>query len=115
METKSKTLINKEIVSVPTFFEVVSNYSFAKEDKNLEIEWIDQEIAFASQHLMKDAAILQKETIATLMNLITKLNLKKDFILGNLQHIDTETPNNLDDNPAWRLHKKSQSGFELKA
>ena len=101
--------------SLEIFLTSSASYSFAKEDKHLEIEWIEQEIAFASQHLMKDAAVLQKETIATLMNLITKLNLKKDFILGHLQPIDIEASNNLEDNPAWRLHKKSQSGFELKA
>ncbi|PWK22633.1 hypothetical protein LV89_03345 [Arcicella aurantiaca] len=109
MTTTSKTDI--EIINTPTIFQVVADYSFDEKDKSLEIEWIDSELFFLKQKLVNGAMTLQKKTIAQLMDLIGKLSLRKEFIEDELSFKNYE---NVNDNPAWRLHKKSQSGFELK-
>ena len=107
METLTKEIETSEIIYTPTFSQVVANYSFDEKDKNLELEWIDLELEFAKQKLLTGAATLQNATIARLMDLITELTIKKEYIEeGGKQHIPDIT--------AWRLHKKSQSGFELK-
>lgn len=105
-----------EKIYTPTFSQVVADYSFDIKDKNLELEWIEMELTFAKQQLVTGATTLQRTTIAKLMDLVKKLTLKKEL----LEATDTEqgiilsnSPDRLEDNPAWRLHQKSQSGFEL--
>jgi hypothetical protein len=107
METLIKELQTSQSIFTPTFSQVVADYSFDEKDKSLEIEWINLELEFAKQKLITGAATLQNATIARLMDLITELTIKKEYIEeGGKQHIPDIT--------AWRLHKKSQSGFKLK-
>ncbi len=114
METATKISNKKETIHISTIFEVINDRFFAKEDKNLEIEWIEQELAFAKQKLVTGASTLQRETISQLMTLISKLTMKKEF-LENDNSISTITQiSNIEDDPAWHLHKKFQSGLELK-
>jgi hypothetical protein len=103
--------LKTEIIQTPTIFQVVSDYSFDERDKNLEIEWIDSELSFLTQKLASGASTLQKTTIARLMDLIGKLSLRKEYLEEGILLNNYE---DINDNPAWRLHKKSQSGFELK-
>jgi hypothetical protein len=103
--------LKTEIIQTPTIFQVVSDYSFDERDKNLEIEWIDSELSFLTQKLASGASTLQKTTIARLMDLIGKLSLRKEYLEEGISLNNYE---DINDNPAWRLHKKSQSGFELK-
>lgn len=112
METATKISNKKETIHLSTIFEVVNDRFFAKEDSNLEIEWIDQELAFAKQKLVTGAATLQRETISQLMTLISKLTLKKEFLENDNSTITQIS--NIEDDPAWRLHKKFQSSLELK-
>ena len=111
METLIKELRTSEVIYTPTFSQVVADYSFDEKDKNLEIEWIDLALEFAKQKLLAGAATLQRTTIARLMDLITELTLKKEYLEEGISFNNYE---DINDNPAWRLHKKSQSGFELK-
>jgi hypothetical protein len=113
METATKIPNKKETIHLSTIFEVVNDRFFAKEDSNLEIEWIEQELAFAKQKLMTGAATLQRETISQLMTLISKLTLKKE-LLENDSYAVISQISNIEDDPDWRLHKKFQSGLELK-
>jgi hypothetical protein len=110
METLTKEIGTSEIIYTPTFSQVVANYSFDEKDKNLELEWIDLELEFAKQKLLAGAATLQRTTVARLMDLITELTLKKEY----LEDGEKQNLSNIPDVAAWRLHKKSQSGFELK-
>lgn len=111
MEALTKEIPSSEIIHTPTFFQVVADYSFDEKDKSLEIEWIEVELAFAKQKLATGAATLQKKTISRLMDLISELTLKKEYLQeGEGLLFFSNTP----DISAWRLHKKSQSGFELK-
>ncbi|MEY4541510.1 MAG: hypothetical protein RLZZ306_3267 [Bacteroidota bacterium] len=110
MGTLTKEIQSSEIISTPTFSQVVANYSFDEKDKSLEIEWIELELAFAKQKLATGAATLQRTTIARLMDLITELTLKKEYLMDDRE----SNLANIPDISAWRLHKKSQSGFELK-
>jgi hypothetical protein len=110
METLIKELRTSEVIYTPTFSQVVADYSFDEKDKNLEIEWIDLELEFAKQKLLAGATTLQRTTIARLMDLITELTLKKEYLEGGGE----QNLSNVPDISAWRLHKKSQSGFELK-
>lgn len=103
--------LKTEIIQTPTIFQVVVDYSFDEKDKNLEIEWIDSELTFLTQKLASGASTLQKTTIAKLMDLIGKLSLRKEYLEEGISFDNYE---DINDNPAWRLHKKSQSGFELK-
>ena len=103
--------LKTEIIQTPTIFQVVSDYSFDEKDKALEIEWIDSELAFLTQKLASGATTLQKTTISRLMDLIGKLSLRKEYLEEGISFNNYE---DINDNPAWRLHKKSQSGFELK-
>lgn len=108
MEALTKEIRSSEIIYTPTFSQVVANYSFDEKDKSLEIEWIEVELAFAKQKLATGAATLQRTTISRLMDLINELTLKKEYLQEGLSFSNTP------DISAWRLHKKSQSGFELK-
>ena len=110
MGALTKEIGISEIIYTPTFSQVVANYSFDEKDKNLEIEWIELELTFAKQKLSTGAATLQRTTIARLMDLISELTLKKEYLESGLSSKLLSTP----DISAWRLHKKSQSGFELK-
>jgi len=94
--------------SLPTLFEVLINSSFANEDKGLEMEWIDREIEYATQKLEEGRSTLQRQTIAQLMDIIGQLNLRKELLISKTSIIKEESS-------AWQLHKKSQSGFEIKA
>lgn len=114
METATKISNKKETIRISTIFEVINERFFAKEDSNLEIEWIEQELAFAKQKLVTGAATLQRETISQLMTLISKLTLKKEFLENDNSTSTITQINNIEDDPAWRLHKKFQSGLELK-
>jgi hypothetical protein len=114
METATKIPNKKETIHLSTIFEVVNDRFFAKEDRNLEIEWIEQELTFAKQKLVTGAATLQRETISQLMTLISKLTMKKELLENdNSTSIITQI-GNIEDDPAWRLHKKFQSSLELK-
>lgn len=108
--------LKTEIIQTPTIYQVVADVSFDKKDKKLEIEWIDSQLTFWKQKLANNATILQKNTIAQLMDLIGTLSLKKEYIEdeGRFSINAFENFNDINDIPAWRLHKKSQSGFELK-
>jgi hypothetical protein len=114
METVTKIPNKKETIHLSTIFEVVNERFFAKEDSNLEIEWIEQELAFAKQKLVTGAATLQRETISQLMTLISKLTLKKDFLESDNSTSTITQMDNIEDDQAWRLHKKFQSSLELK-
>lgn len=114
METATKISNKKETIRISTIFEVINERFFAKEDSNLEIEWIEQELAFAKQKLVTGAATLQRETISQLMTLISKLTLKKEFLENDNSTSTITQISNIEDDPAWRLHKKFQSGLELK-
>jgi hypothetical protein len=103
--------LKTEIIQIPTIFQVVADYSFDEKDKSLEIEWIDSELTFLTQKLANGASTLQRTTIAKLMDLIGQLSLRKEYLEEGIPLNNYE---NINDNPAWRLHKKSQSGFELK-
>jgi hypothetical protein len=110
MGTLTKEIHSSEIIYTPTFSQVVANYSFDEKDKSLEIEWIEVELAFVKQKLATGASTLQRTTIARLMDLVRELTLKKEYLQEGLSLTLSNTP----DISAWRLHKKSQSGFELK-
>jgi hypothetical protein len=114
METATKIPNKKETIHLSTIFEVVNERFFAKEDSNLEIEWIEQELAFAKHKLVTGAATLQRETISQLMTLISKLTMKKEFLENDNSTSTITQMGNIEDDPAWRLHKKFQSSLELK-
>ncbi|MDZ7934077.1 MAG: hypothetical protein U5M51_03735 [Emticicia sp.] len=88
---------------------VLTDYQFDKQDKAMEIELIDSNIAIIKQKLKSGAATLQNSTISQLMTMLEKLILKKDFLENGL------TIHQSDDATAWHLHQKAQSGFEKKA
>lgn len=106
-------LLETEIIQTPTIFQVVVDFSFDEKDKNLELEWIDSELTFLKQKLSNSATTLQKTTITQLMDLIGKLSLRKEYI-EDREEFSFNNYKNINDIPSWRLHKKSQSGFELK-
>ena len=114
METVTKIPNKKETIYLSTIFEVVNERFFAKEDSNLEIEWIEQELAFAKHKLVTGAATLQRETISQLMTLISKLTMKKEFLENDNSTTTITQMSTIEDDPAWRLHKKFQSSLELK-
>lgn len=114
METATKIPNKKETIHLSTIFEVVNDRFFAKEDSNLEIEWIEQELAFAKQKLVTGSAKLQRETISQLMTLISKLTLKKELLENDNSTSIITQMSSIEDDPAWRLHKKFQSSLELK-
>lgn len=114
METATKIPNKKETIHLTTIFEVVNDRFFAKEDSNLEIEWIEQELAFAKQKLVTGSTTLQRETISQLMTLISKLTLKKECLENDNSTSTITQMGNIEDDPAWRLHKKFQSSLELK-
>ena len=101
-------------INLPTFLEVVSEYSFDKKDKVFEIELIDAQISLISEKLITQGSSLQKTTISKLMDIASKLTMKKEILLGDW-NFSNKPLGRSEDNPAWRLHKKSQSGFEKKA
>ena len=101
-------------INLPTFLEVVSEYSFDKKDKVFEIELIDAQISLITEKLITQGASLQKTTISKLMDIASKLTMKKEILLGDW-NFSNKPLSRSEDNPAWRLHKKSQSGFEKKA
>ena len=104
----------KPIIVTPTFLEVVAEYSFDKKDGVFEIEWIDAQIGLITEKLSTQGSSLQKTTIAKLMDLASKLTMKKEILTGDWDFSDKPLSRS-ENNPAWRLHKKSQSGFEKKA
>ena len=109
-------LEKKEAIFTPTVFQIVADYTFDVKDKSLEIEWIDRDLTFAKEKLVSEAATLQRSTIAQLMDLVSKLTLKKERLEGDMtSEMPTPTYANREDDPAWRMYKKAQSGFELKA
>lgn len=89
--------------------DIVVDYHFDKQDKATEIELIDSNIKTIKQQLVSGAATLKASTIAQLMNMLEELTLKKDFLENGT------TSNEPDIDAAWGLHRKAQSGFELKA
>ena len=111
METLTKEIQSSEIIETSTIFQTVLGFSIDEKDKSLEIEWIELVLAFIKQKLATNASTLQKSTIAQLMDLISKVSLRKEYLEEDFSFNNYE---NINDNPAWRLHKKSQSGFELK-
>ena len=114
MATTTKIPNNKETIHLSTILELVNDRFFAKEDSNLEIEWIEQELTFAKQKLVAGAATLQRETISQLMTLISKLTMKKELLENDNSTSMITQIGNIEDDPAWRLHKKFQSSLELK-
>ncbi len=103
-----------EIIHTPTFFEVEAHYSFHEKDKALELEWIETELAFAKQKLVEGASVLQKETISKLIDLVGKLTLKKEKLNEKPIEKFSNLSESVQENPAWHLHQKAQSGFETK-
>ncbi len=103
-----------ELIHTPTFFEVEANYSFDEKDGKLELEWIEMELAFAKQKLIEGASTLQRNTISQLMDLIGKLTLKKEKLTEKPLESFSNEFDNTEENTAWHLHKKAQSGFETK-
>ena len=85
----------------------------SENEKKLEIELIEQEIAFTKQKLTLGAKTLPNATLVHLMKILEKLIIRRDYLMGN-SDIVMKQYETLEDNPAWRLHKKAQSGFELK-
>ncbi len=114
MGAVAKISDNIEIIHTPTFFEVEAQYSFHEKDKALELEWIENELAFAKQKLVEGASVLQKETISKLIDLVGKLTLKKEKLTETSIEKFSNTSENIEENPVWHLHQKSQSGFETK-
>ncbi len=114
MGAVAKILDNRELIHTPTFFEVEAQYSFHEKDKALELEWIENELTFAKQKLVEGASVLQKETISKLIDLVGKLTLKKEKLIETSIEKFSNTSENIVDNPAWHLHQKAQSGFEMK-
>jgi len=78
------------------------------QDKAIEIEFIDNNIKLIKQKLKSGATTLKNSTISQLMTILEKLILKKDFLEND--HILHQS----DEDAAWHLHQKAQSGFELK-
>lgn len=85
-----------------------------KQSKAIEIELIDNNIKLIKHKLVTGAATLQRETISQLMTLISKLTMKKEFLENDNSTSTITQMGNIEDDPAWRLHKKFQSGLELK-
>lgn len=110
METLTKEIQSSEIIHTSTIFQTALDFSIDGKDKSLEIELIEVELAFFKQKLASGASTLQRTTIARLMDLVRELTLKKEYLQEGLSLTFSNTP----DISAWRLHKKSQSGFELK-
>ena len=104
----NKMVENKIHVITRNTIDVLTDFQFDKEDKETELEFVDNNIKLIKQKLVSGAATLQNGTISQLMSMLEKLILKKDFLEnGMIIHQS-------DDDAAWRLHKKFQSGLELK-
>lgn len=85
-----------------------------KQNKAIEIELTDNNIKLIKQKLVAGSATLQRETISQLMTLISKLTMKKEFLENDNSTSTITQMSSIEDDPAWRLHKKFQSGLELK-
>jgi len=112
MEHASKVIEKKNNVITRNTFDVITDFQFDKQDKVLEIELIDNNIKLIKQKLKLGAKTLQNNTISQLMSMLEELLLKKDFLENNKAIIYQAS--NIEEDPALHLHKKSQSGFELK-
>lgn len=103
-----KIIDNKINIITRNTIDVLTDYQFDKEDKATELELVDDNIRIIKQKLKSGATTLQNSTISQLMTMLEKLILKKDFLENGL------TVHQSNDTAAWNLHKKFQSGLELK-
>lgn len=103
----------KEVIYTHTIFEIVADTNFDNNEKDLEIEWIDNQIEFINRKLVAGNRTLPNATIVHLMNILEELTIRKDYLMPEPDTIIRQF-STLEDDPAWRLHKKAQSGFELK-
>jgi hypothetical protein len=105
----AKKMVEKKIhVITRNTIDVLTDYQFDQQDKDMEIELIENNIKLIKQKLKSGATTLKNSTISQLMTILEKLILKKDFLENGL------ILHQSDEAAAWHLHQKAQSGFDLK-